>query len=463
MRNILLALLAFASIACSAAAQTSFVTSYSTLNLWLPILLLALILSASLIGIYYAIGSALHNNKVVSRAVIELGQVVGTAVIVVIIIFVFAFVGSGFSYLSVISPKSVLTLCNQLSTSQVQYINSVGTLGGSQNNPTPTGAVCSAVSDLSQGSGSLTSRLDYGLFASYLIVANLTNQAANNLNAFYGFQGWIGFLSQITPEADVSVPEAFSLSLKITPLKGYLAISDIARPAELEAGLSFYLLFIQMLMTILFLYAWPYMIAAGVLLRTTFFGRRTGGLLIAAGVSVVLLFPMMYILEYTAFTNKLLAGPIGASSLPSLPLYQRAANNTVVIYGETPSGSSNMNPFVLPNATGVLELYSCLPGDLWSAISSISSSYTIPFSGYSPSLFEFGGGFINGEPATPPGSCGPTQAIGSVLALTNLYGITFVAAVMLPLFNVIIAIAATLGLSRLMGGESDILGLSKLI
>jgi hypothetical protein len=60
-------------------------------------------------------------------------------------------------------------------------------------------------------------------------------------------------------------------------------------------------------------------------------------------------------------------------------------------------------------------------------------------------------------------ACGKDNAINSALAIANLYGVVGVAAYIMPLLNLIIVISAAVGISGLLGGDTDIIGLSKLL
>ena len=57
----------------------------------------------------------------------------------------------------------------------------------------------------------------------------------------------------------------------------------------------------------------------------------------------------------------------------------------------------------------------------------------------------------------------PYNAINAALALINLYGVVFVLGIVLPVINVMIAIAMVQSTARLFGGDTNILGIGKLI
>ncbi len=584
----------------SAAAAQGFITPYSGFEEWLPVVFIGIVLGFLIVSVHYILGTALQNKKVTSSAVGELAQVIGAAVVAVIVIGILYFVGtSEFSFVSLISPSSVSLLCTQFSSSSVNFLSGA-----------PTNTICDSASSVLSGTGGITDSLDYGLFSSYAIVANITNQAANNLNSMYIFEGWIGFLSKFTSITEICepaqdcwlpyAPRAFGLNISYSPLAGYASLSTVTAPLEAEASLTFYLLFMQMFVILMLLYAWPYLLAAGLIMKATFFTRRLGGLLMAMALSAVLILPLMYVLEYTAFSN-LSLGPIGATNLPNAPVYESLPNGNVIIYGSnsiagyvpsylvpsasclsytvvgtsveqsrepsyvyesdcgnpdtastscayitysnpsvtplcpqvtasalpttqtcasgetgctfsgyvpysqapnagctsseyayettcgnaatatgrcsaTPSNtmlctsplSSNVNFFVLPNIGDALSYYSCLPNNLLASEVAFSLYYLVPGFGLVTGIISGATGFFAQLPITPlniagVGSCVPAKAIQSVLMLANVYGIIFVDGVLLPLLNILIALSAVSGFAVLFGGDTDILGLSRLI
>ena len=615
MKQILLAIAAVLlfSIAgtASAASSSSFITPYSGFESWLPIVFLGILISFMIVALQYVLGAALQNNKMKSSAVGELGQVIGAVVIAVIVVGVLYLIGtSEFSFVSFVSPSSIHSLCGQISSSKLDCLSGA-----------PSNTICGYINSLQSGSTDITERLDYGLFASYAIIANLTNQGANNLNSIYVFEGWIGFLNDFTSIFGICTPGAYcfppftprqiSLTVSYKPLNGYQALESAARPLEAEANLTFYLLFMQMVVILILLFTWPYLLAAGMVLKSTFFARRLGGLLMAMALSAVLIFPLMYLLEYSAFSS-LSLGPIGATNLPSVPVYEQlpGTNGNVIIYGSASTGgyvpsylvpsascqaaggvikgpsplgssyvyesecgnantasksctytgaagassvsplcpqvvfqaspasaqqpcapgeagctfsgyvpypqspnagcslgsyvyetacgtptiqgsampagvalcsaspptnelcvsplSSNINFFVLPDIGQALSYYSCEPTLLMGYEAAFAAYYLIPGFGIATGLLSGAFGFVGQLPVTPlsfggAGACSPGNAIHSVLMLTNVYGIMFVDGVLLPLLNILIALSAVSGFAVLFGGDTDILGLSRLI
>lgn len=487
MRKIALIATAIALLsgtACAAGADTSLITANygSIFQQWEPVVVAAIVLSIAIAAAYYMAGVLLDSKRIRAGAVGELGQAIGAAIIMVAVVAAIAFFGSGeLSYVSVISPGSMGTLCTQLGTSGVTLLNSGGVINGK---PVVTSIVCSQIGGL--GSGSVaggadpTTAIDYGLLSTYVITANVTRQDADNLNSLYIFESWMGYLSHFIVEdklctpvciATKDDPASAAISVTFTPLQGYEKLSTFTQPLEFEATLTFYILFMQLLMIALFLFAWPYIIAAGLVLRSTFFTRRAGGLLIAIGVTVVLIYPLMTIMEYNAFNGANLS-PIGANDLQlgsnalSVMALSEVVDGKTVVYG-----ANGIDFFVLPNAAGVIDANYCMPplDNMLGGEAAFAAPYLVPGFGLGTAIFDAAGGLVGALPAVyvPSSSsvegCSPANALNTSFALINLYGIAFVSGILFPLINLLVALAAAMSLSKLLGGDTDILGLSKLV
>jgi hypothetical protein len=476
-------------------AGPTYITAASSLDAWLPIVALAIVLSISITAAYYIGGVILNNNKIKASAIGELGQAIGAAIIMVAVIAAIAFFETGqLSLVSAVTPSSMGTVCGQLAGSNVILLQSQAVVDGE---PTLTNAVCEQIGEFGGPSGeagtaqgasspSLTQRIDYGLLADYVITANVTNQASENLNSLYIFESWLGFLAHFNATTAVcalncAIPMTVKVTVSSLPLYGYDKLGTFTNPMEFEANVTFYILFVQLLVIAVFLFAWPYLIAAGMILRASFFTRRLGGLLIAIGVVVVLIYPLMCVLEYSASSSNQLS-PIGASNLPvsattlnTMAINEQRPDGTNTIYG-----SSGMNFFILPNAWEVVNYYGCLPSvgsgshallptNLLGAEAAFSAMYLIPGVSIGTAILSSVGGLVGALPYVPPlalgivGNCTPPNAMSTMLALLNLYGVAFVTGIFMPLVNLLVALAATTSLSKLFGGDTDLMGLSKLI
>jgi hypothetical protein len=214
-------------------------------------------------------------------------------------------------------------------------------------------------------------------------------------------------------------------------------------------------------------------------------------------------------------------GPIGANNLPNMPLYEKPPNGNAIVYGVnsedwgyvpassisnsgcadpnnqyvyeqvcnfsgtatsecvsvaegklhpcTAPAGANVDFMVLPNADWVIQYYHCMPGDitgnedLLGNEAEFAAFYFIPGVGAFTSALSL----VTGVPRTPLdwplNGCTPSRAINTVFALANLYGISFVTGILLPIINILVAIAAIAGIATLLGGDTSIVGLERLI
>ncbi|MGC8628670.1 MAG: hypothetical protein ACP5T4_00460 [Candidatus Micrarchaeia archaeon] len=544
------------------------ITPYSVFSSWLPIMYFGIILSFSIVTIYYLIGYLLNNKKIKSRAIAEFAQAVGTGIVIVILIAIFNMVGT-----TIMSPSSILSaatansVCNSLTNSPIDWLNS-------NSISSPTFAVCNSLikplTNTNSGNApNMTQSIDYGLAATYVIIANLTNQVSQNLNAFYVFDGIISFLRSFQSNNGFSFG-VVEVDYSYKPLAGYAFLRFMTIALGILSALTFYSMTLQQLVILIMLVAWPYVLAAGVILRSTQYTRRLGGLLIGIVISLLLILPMIFLFEYASLTTPQSAYPIGSNTVPYLPIYEKAPDGNVLVYGgssgfvpqseapnvkcngewvyeaecgnsssapsppvckpgssltfwqkcqngyiqnntvcpntksdyvyetvcgdpntmehvclstsqlspeipfcpsnPTPRGSG-ISPFILPNATRTLQYYSC-----WPPFSSVvayelafSLPYLIPLYGLITGILSTFGyalaGTVTAIPFTPVVflGCNPYEAINATLALANIYGLTTITAFILPLLNILIVYSGAMGFSKLMGGDTDIMGISKLL
>lgn len=480
MRNeiamIIVFLLAFATLANA----SSLVTSYNVFQNWLPILMLAILISIFIVAVLYFAGSILNNSKVKARATEELGQVIGTIIIAVIVIAVISFFGSA-SITSIATNtigNNVQNMCSQLLNNQLNLVNS---------NAMPTNTICTDVNNvytsINSGSGlsDITGYANYDLMASYVITANLTSQMAQNLEGFYQYEDMIGFLTTLTSvttycEAVEATPltawlciipfnpRLTSISLSYTPYAGYAMLRSITKPIEVEAYTAFDVYIIEMLIILTFLFAWPYLLAAGIILKSSIYTRRVGGTLIAIVIAALIIFPIIFLMEYASLNGggaNLI--PIGASS-SSIPIFSMPGETLTTPPQQIVYNSNDINFYVFPNVSNIINYYGCWPigGNIYAEELKDSAFFAIPALGAFDFIFGFIGGIVGQLPAMPT-SCTPDNALALVFHLTDLYGIIGVTGYILPVLNILILISAIKGLSSLLGGDTNLAGLGNLV
>lgn len=539
-----------------ASGSTQLATSASEFSNWVPIIAIAMILSLALISGYYMIGVALNNARVKGQAISEFYQILGTMVLLVILLFILGVFGTTLTSTStIVSPSSIQTLCNNLQNSVYQFTNSSYSYADI---PSPTKAVCDQLigteSKQTSGSGSgqvsasgQTANLDYGLAAVYVIDANVTNQTVRNLNALYLFDleyGWLRTFKSSTvlclpggvPGCALpTTPRPFYIEYSYSPFGAYVLERSIMPTVEITATLTFYLQLLTMIIILLFLYAWPFVLAGGIILRTFFLTRRAGGFLIALVVVLLIVYPVVYLMEYSALSAPLchygtsqnpgvtggqtpvVAGStgtngkncvelIGTDSLPSLQINELPLSDTFYTASKFDGDLGTSNPlpnppvtrayqlsfFNLPDLAEAFNFYGCYPSSLLKTEMEFASNYLIPgvglvegsgsglsvtsnpiqliqeifgafssLGGNAPASFALPGVIPANIHAyycfTPEG-----MANASITAI-NIYGLMSVTTFILPLFNVLIMLSGILGLSGLLGGDTNIVGLGRFI
>ncbi|MGC8547544.1 MAG: hypothetical protein ACP5MC_00890 [Candidatus Micrarchaeia archaeon] len=562
--------IAFLLVASTNAASSTTGISlahYSIFTSWLPVVFTAIMVAILLTAIMYVFGFLLNNRSVKSRAKSEFAQAVGTGIVVVIIIYIFSIIGQTLlTPASIVSPKTTSQICNSLTNSHLDFIKNSKTDAISS-----TAFICNDI--IESNTQSMTRSLDYGLAATYLIIANVTNQAVNNLNAFYVYDGIVSFLRSVTSTTGISIGEggtagtgkntapsaSVSFIFAYNPLAGYSFLVKMIIADGIVSALVIYSFTLQMILILFLLVSWPYVLATGIILRTFAYTRKLGGLLIGAVIALLVIYPVITTFEYASLSSQN-SYPIGTNTMPYLPIYELAPDGNVMVYGavsgyepissgvyvyeaqcgnsltetgqpissppqwqicqncyiednslcpntqqpyayetvcgdpntaeqsdgtyactgspipwETSTGTPNprtcIEPFILPNATETLKYYNCWTTNMPEFEFSFDAFYLIPFFGIGTGVINLIGGigsaigaWPTSLPALPPTlGCTPNNAIDAGLALTNIYGVTSITAFILPLLNILIVYSGAIGLSYLLGGDTDIIGLSKLL
>ena len=129
----------------------------------------------------------------------------------------------------------------------------------------------------------------------------------------------------------------------------------------------------------------------------------------------------------------------------------------------------NLNFYVFPNIKDILNLYFTWPAG--GSLLSFEAIFIIPGISTATSVINaiasftslLSGNFIGSFPSFSYYYVNPTHTIAAILALINVYAIEAVTGFILPIFNILILISSIIGISKLLGGEGSILGLSRFI
>jgi hypothetical protein len=275
-----------------------------------------------------------------------------------------------------------------------------------------------------------------------------------------------------------------------------------------------YTLFVaQLTFIVVFVFLWPYLVFIGLVLRSTPFTRGVGGLLIATAIGMALFYPLVYSIEYLSLNNwsqqQLSSETLGTAnaiygynyvtSIPgrsvvmcpgegTAPASSQCACSSSVPYkpvctGSTPYCSDaeikptcnyTVNFFVQPSVANIAQADGCWPHigpwstDLITAEAADIGTLLVPlYSMFMPllSMATKGFGFnTNGIPTFPlPAGCTSGNALKTFEAMMQSFGIIGVSAYLLPVLNLVITLSAILGLSGLLGGDTSLAGIAKLL
>jgi len=140
----------------------------------------------------------------------------------------------------------------------------------------------------------------------------------------------------------------------------------------------------------------------------------------------------------------------------------KTLNNQPIVYN-----SNTINFFVFPNATNIVNYYGCYPylGNIYLSELSISAAYYFVQAIGLQSSLEYGipGGATQSLPNISVVSCNPQNALALIFNFADLYGIIGVTGYILPVINILILFSAIKGISQLMGGDTNLLGLGRLV
>ncbi len=529
------------SLAPAVFSATPIVSSYSAFTNWFPIIFAASLIAFGLAGIYYMIGYLLNNNRIKSAAISEVEQAAGSIALVVIIVGVLYLFGTSasisFSGLLGSHTSDFSNICNNyLQNNQIWMLSSNKYDLGL---PEPTTAVCQnliGANGPKSSADQITTNLDYGLAATYVVIANMTNQSIFELNALYNFDSLIFFLRNLKPFigecfpvtcADPFSPTLEEVQLVYQPYHGYVLQRTVMPSIVTQANLSTYMMVLELVIVLMLLMFWPYLLGAGIVLRTIPFTRRAGGLIIAATLVGLLILPTLFLLEYSSLNNLSSQPFIGASQIPGMalcgfgPISGSNGGNVLYCYtdqtklqtsyiykGIQPSGFTQTmnacgpmppnegNPFdsqppcyvrkdlslySFPNAANLISFYSCYPNDPTGTILPIEAEILISTLITNAALpvtvlmslftnnFSIGSNGLVDFFFNPTGgaSCisqvAPHNMIAAFTSLVNMYGIISIAGFILPILNALVMLSALTGLSSLIGGETTIIGLSRFL
>jgi len=341
-------------------ARFAFITSLPTAYAQVaPLIVVALSIDAMVLVIWYYLGVMINNRGVKASALNEFYQLIGTVILIGLVVGILVMSESVFSTAlnnnpnGLMSHDKMVALCNNVhDTSSLDIIgrgssgtNPSGTDPSLLYGPTgPSGNFPGICNMLTPDPTDLTMRLDYPLAATSVIIANLTNQTAANMNYSFIYDSYVGFLAQFRPTVNICidpveaiscipnpVKEApFVLHAEFAPYVGFGLLLKNLNLFFLLMNLSVQSFIAQLLFVTIFLYVWPWLLFVGILFRSTFFTRRIGGLMVAIVIGGLLIFPTVYSIEYLSLANGIKVAPGSGSPNGFNTTYQFNALTTLV-------------------------------------------------------------------------------------------------------------------------------------
>jgi hypothetical protein len=303
-----------------------------------------------------------------------------------------------------------------------------------------------------------------------------------------------------------AVPYIFYLKWSQTPLAGLDLIRQSLPTLSNLLYMALGSFLVQLTFINIFLYIWPFLIFFGLVLRGIYFLRKTGGLLIAIAIGALLFYPTVFGIEYLGANNPTITQPqINAQTGVS---FQQSPN--LLTFCGSSSYEYPINFFVLPSIQGIAQDCHCWPswgifGSEMGDVAAVNQPFFLGAGVVDKIANTFTGllSGITGQPATTfgcsngPSSCGtfdlssllfawgaPSCSIGTyapapnggigqssgtdggegtIVGVTQAYGLIGVTAYFLPIINILITLAAIRGLSGLLGGDVNIAGLSRFV
>ncbi len=422
------ALLLFASFGCtgtSGAAKTKMMG-------WDLLAGVAVSVVVLLLSLGYMVAVFMRDDKLKAWVAKELGQVFFSVVIIVAAV---ALVGSLDTWLHIVSLAG--------SPEWQTYVNNGVCCQPGQP------CVVPAASQIRGRACHIELATDY-----LQILYETTRHSASTYLSNYG---WFAFLSRLS--VSTAIVMKFLASLSMSPFAGLeLAAEFFSLLFDLAIKTMFLLRAQQMFLDFLWFPFFPVMISMGLVLRTIYFTRKLGGLLIALSLALYVVFPMFYVMSsailwgfmhhapgtsWDHFGNTYSENGAGGQALPTFSNQQIApqqrAKDTfaedlkVDLCGTASTGEKDAMSAAMDEVRGN---YAAFEGGKWySQVLSFLLNVSDPFA---PSAF---------------GQNGPIATLAIIMVFT----------LFIPFLALMTSLAAFKALSPLLGGDVEISLLSRLI
>lgn len=231
------------------------------------------------------------------------------------------------------------------------------------------------------------------------------------------------------------------------------------------------------------------------------FTRRLGGMLIAVAIAAMFVFPAVFSIEYMSLGHGI---SIASTSGQPGGLNTTYGFNAITNLAATPAppwpkvgtstGNYVINFFVEPNIKAITFANGCWPASqglltttgitypdfvhilgqpkgtplpLISAETADIAGMLIPFSSLLSAInyitsFTLGSADINSQ-FPIDAYCPPAAALSTLFSELDAYGIIGITSYLLPLINIILTITSIQGISELLGGDTSLAGLARIL
>jgi|GEM_PF-578090 len=263
---------------------------------WLFFAAAALSLATVIIALVYMLSELLMNDKMKIWAKSELTEVFYSAIIIVLAV-------------SLTTP----------SASGVSIIDSVvqGAIGGGGGNPGPTGSATSAwvqvkdssgkqvyqakdICDLGIGNiGEEESSVYHGISSCHMRLAIWYLREVFNEAKDFAFDVYISYIfTSMIADFTINIEFLFEKAgfFTFTPWRGFFTVGNTIKALVFDWAIKIMMItkFQEIMLRFIATALFPALFVIGALLRTFFFSRRLGGLLLAMAIALYFIFPAFY-------------------------------------------------------------------------------------------------------------------------------------------------------------------------
>ena len=492
------------------------------------LMFLALLVDGAVISVWYLLGVLIGSSRFKESARGEFVQLIGTGVMAFAAIFALAtaagVLNTFYGATALMNPTAMSTMCTNIegTTSNPSPLSILGPtdslLSGNPKAPNTFPGLCSYLSPSTTDVGT---EIDYPIAASGVVLANLTNQSATNLNSLYWLESFVFWEQSLTVRSDVCTGDcnpdlnpAFTLiMLEYRPYSGFKLLKDFGNIVGNLQGLEVESFTAQLIFVVIVLSIWPWLFFIGLILRATFFTRKLGGMMMAIALGAILFTPILISSEYLTlssptgqaalYTTNGIYGFNAVTNLPASSCYNNEYASASSVFklvnwafpslpGDVPLGQSypctkpvaggsgattfnayNLNFYIQPNFEAIAQVDNCWGGNgkyYWANLAINAAVLAIPgpglLTGITALLSQVLPSSINifqSAASVIPVQCAQPAALKTFFDLTEATAIGGIAGYFLPILNILIVFAGIRGLSGVFGGDTNFAGLSKLL